>query len=107
MTDEQLIAELLRRFHAPAVTGARTEPPPAPVAGLTPTEARAIAVDAVRLYAETHPRPPHVTQTQAAEMLGLSRATVHRLVHAGGLRLNRAGLIPIGEVDRLLATDRG
>lgn len=25
-----------------------------------------IAVQAVKLYAETHPRPPHVTQRQAA-----------------------------------------
>ncbi|TXG77748.1 MAG: DNA-binding protein [Rhodocyclaceae bacterium] len=73
---------------------------------MTPADAKAIAVDAVRFYAETHPRPPHVTQTQAAEVLGLSRATVSRLVHAGELRLNTAGMVPIGEVDRLLATDR-
>ena len=35
-----------------------------------------IALAAVRLYAETHPRPTQVTQTQAAQMLGLSRITV-------------------------------
>ena len=28
-----------------------------------------IAIAAMRLYAETHPRPPHVTQSQAAEIL--------------------------------------
>lgn len=27
-----------------------------------------IAIKAVQLYAETHPRPSHVTQTQAAEI---------------------------------------
>lgn len=62
-----------------------------------------IAIAAMRLYAETHPRPPHVTQSQAAEMLGLSAPTVRRLVRSGMLRLNRAGLIPIGEIDRAVA----
>ena len=59
-----------------------------------------IAIAAMRLYAETHPRPPHVTQAQAAEMLGLSAPTVRRLVRSGVLRLNRAGMIPIGDLDR-------
>lgn len=67
------------------------------------TEALEIAVHAVRLYAETHPRPPHVTQKQAAEMLGLSAPTVNRMVRAGLLKLNHAGLIPIGQIDELLA----
>lgn len=66
------------------------------------SEALEIAVAAVQRYAETHPRPAHVTQVQAAEMLGLSRATVNRLVKAGALRLNTAGMIPITEVDHLL-----
>lgn len=61
-----------------------------------------IAEAAVRRYAETKPRPAHVTQSQAAEMLGLSRATVCRMVRAGTLRLNRCGLIPIGEIDRVV-----
>lgn len=61
-----------------------------------------IAEAAVRRYAETKPRPAHVTQSQAAEMLGLSRATVCRMVRAGTLRLNRCGLIPIGEIDRVI-----
>ena len=69
------------------------------------TEHIEIAVQAVRLYAETHPRPPHVTQKQASEMLRLSAPTVGRLVRAGKLRLNAAGLIPIGQVDALLTSE--
>lgn len=61
-----------------------------------------IAAAAVRLYAESHPRPPHVTQAQAAEMLGLSRPTVGKMVRAGVLRLNSCGLIPIMQVDAAL-----
>lgn len=57
---------------------------------------------AVQLYAETHPRPIHVTQKQAAEMLGLSAPTVGRLVKCGQLRLNGAGLIPVSQIDALL-----
>ena len=38
------------------------------------TEQLAIALEAVQRYAEMHPRPTHVTQLQAAEMLGLSQA---------------------------------
>ena len=64
------------------------------------TEQLAIALEAVQRYAEMHPRPTHVTQLQAAEMLGLSRATVSRLVKAGALRLNKCGMIPIEEIDR-------
>lgn len=65
------------------------------------TDALAIAVEAVRLYAETHPRPLHVTQVQAAEMLDVSEATVSRMIKAGTLRLNGVGRIPISEVDRV------
>lgn len=61
-----------------------------------------IAVQAVRLYAETHPRPPHVTQRQAAQMLDLSPPTIGRMVKSGQLRLNGAGLIPVGQVDAVL-----
>lgn len=62
-----------------------------------------IATKAVRLYAESHPRPPHVTQAQACEMLRLSSPTVRRLIRSGALRLNAAGMIPVSEVDRLIA----
>lgn len=72
--------------------------------GTKMTDTLEIAVTAVRLYAESHPRPIHVTQKQAAEMLGLSAPTVGRMVKSGQLRLNGAGLIPIGQVDALLAT---
>lgn len=61
-----------------------------------------IATRAVMLYAETHPRPPHVTQKQAAEMLGLSAPTVGKLVRTGRLKLNGAGLIPISQIDALI-----
>jgi excisionase family DNA binding protein len=39
---------------------------------------------------------------QAAEMLGISRHTVSKMVHTGKLRLNGCGLIPISQVDALL-----
>lgn len=61
-----------------------------------------IAVQAVRIYAESRPRPSQVTQSQAAEMLGLSRPTVGKMVRSGKIRLNACGMVPIGEVDRLL-----
>lgn len=67
------------------------------------TETLEIAIKAVQLYAESHPRPSHVTQTQAAEMLGISRWTVRRMIEAGTLKLNRCGLIPVSQIDRVLA----
>ena len=62
-----------------------------------------IAIKAVELYAASHPRPPHVTQAQAALMLGLSVTTVRKMVRAGTIKLNRCGLVPIGEIDKALA----
>lgn len=47
------------------------------------TETVEIAVKAVQIYAETHPRPSQVTQDQAAEMVGVSPATISRMVKAG------------------------
>jgi len=61
-----------------------------------------IALKAVRLYAESHPRPVHVNQQQAAEMLGVSRHTVGRMLKAGTLRFNKFGLIPIREIDEAI-----
>lgn len=58
-----------------------------------------IALTAIKLYAETHPRPTQVNQIQAAEMLGLSRLTVSKLLRQGTLSLNDCGLIPIELVD--------
>lgn len=64
-----------------------------------------VAMRAVELYDQRHPRPRHVTIGQAAEMLELSRPTVRKLMQAGKLRLNSCGLIPIEQVDRLLLAD--
>jgi plasmid maintenance system antidote protein VapI len=61
------------------------------------------AIKAVQIYAESHPRPLHVTQKQAAEMLDRSEPTIRTMVRSGKLRLNDAGMIPISEVDRVLA----
>ena len=62
-----------------------------------------VAKVAIRLYAETHPRPPAVTQSQAAAMLGVSRSTMTRLVRAGQFALNKCGLIPIGQIDEAIS----
>lgn len=69
------------------------------------SSALSIATIAIMRYAETHPRPPHVTQVQAAAMLGVSAQTVCKLVRHGTFRLNALGMIPIGQIDAaLLAT---
>ena len=65
-------------------------------------DALSIAAKAVQMYAETHPRPPHVSQVQAAAMLDVSKATVSRLVKAGSLTLNSVGLIQVGQIDRII-----
>lgn len=62
-----------------------------------------IAERAVRLYAESHPRPTQVTQVQAAQMLRISSRTVRNYIVAGKLKLNRCGLVPIEAVDALRA----
>lgn len=62
----------------------------------------AAAIKAVKLYAESHPRPTHVTQKQAAEMMDVSEATVSRMVARGAFRLNKLGRIPITQVDSVL-----
>lgn len=62
-----------------------------------------IALKAVQLYAEMHPRPPHVTQTQAADMIGMSRETIRKMIRQGRISTNEAGMIPISEIDRVLA----
>lgn len=67
------------------------------------SEALHIATKAVQLYAETHPRPSHVTQRQAAEMLDVSPSTVCKLVKTGTLKLNKVGLIPTWMVDEAAA----
>ncbi|MFD1558669.1 helix-turn-helix domain-containing protein [Paraburkholderia silviterrae] len=61
-----------------------------------------IAILAVRLYAERHPRPPQVSMSQAAEMLGISRQTVAKMVRFGQIKLNKYGRISIEQVDAVL-----
>ncbi len=61
------------------------------------------ALRANEIFAARHPRPTQVNMTQAAEMLGLSRPTVRNLLKLGKLKLNGCGLIPIEQVDALLA----
>lgn len=73
--------------------------------GVAAPNAELIAVRAVQLYAESHPRPSQVTQEQAAEMLGISRATVSRMVKFGTLKLNKVGRIPISQIDKALSAD--
>jgi predicted transcriptional regulator len=77
----------------------------------TPDEVeRAITSAATRAAEEVirrlpaRPRPLHVNQRQAAEMLGVSQPTVGKFIKAGVLKLNRCGLIPIEEIDRALET---
>jgi hypothetical protein len=63
-----------------------------------------LALTAVKTYAELHPRPVHVTQKQAAQMLHLSVGTIRKMIATGGLKLNKFGLIPIGQIDMALAS---
>lgn len=62
-----------------------------------------IAARAVELYALKHPRPTHVSQVQAAEMLGVSTRTVRNYIGAGKLRLNSCGQIPTEAIDAIRA----
>ena len=71
--------------------------------GLSQAEALELAVKAVEIYAGRHPRPPHVTITQAAAMIGRNRTTVSAMLARYRIRLNACGQIPIEAVDRLLA----
>jgi hypothetical protein len=69
--------------------------------GLTEEQIARVAARAVRLYAETHPRPTQVTQMQAAEILGVAPRTVRRYIRAGKLKLNGGGYLPIEAVDAI------
>lgn len=69
---------------------------------ITEADALRIASLAVQRYAETHPRPSSVTQKEAARMIGVSGATLSRLVRAGKIKLNDVAGVPISEVDRVL-----
>lgn len=52
----------------------------------------------IQLFRAACPMPTQVTQTQAAEMLGLSRSSVSKLVKSGILKLNKCGMIPTEQV---------
>jgi predicted site-specific integrase-resolvase len=56
---------------------------------------------AVRLYAETHPRPTQVTQQQAAEMLCVSPRTVRRYIRSGLMKLNGNGKLFVSDIDAI------
>ena len=64
-----------------------------------------IALKAVEIFAARHPRPSHVTQRQAAEMLGRSEPTIRKMIARGDFRLNACGLIPIEQVDAALTAN--
>ncbi|MDF0500845.1 helix-turn-helix domain-containing protein [Burkholderia cenocepacia] len=91
--------ELMRKVDAIRHTGARS------LRGTPLTdEQMLLLIDRAIAEFERQPkRPPHLTQAQAADMLGLSRATVGKLVRSGELRLNGVGRIPIGQIDMFLA----
>ena len=62
-----------------------------------------IAVKAVQIYAEMRPRPSHATQDQAAEMAGVSRGTISKMIMSGRVKLNEFARIPLSEIDRASA----
>ena len=73
------------------------------LAGMLESVARQAVAEAIRkLPKSDQPRPLHVTQKQAAEILGLSPTTVGKLVNLGKLKLNGCGMIPMSEVDRII-----
>lgn len=59
----------------------------------------AIAKALRRLPSQGQPRPFHVTQKQAAEMLSMSPQKVGQMVKFGTFKLNSCGLIPISQID--------
>jgi excisionase family DNA binding protein len=75
---------------------------------LSKEEVRALVETAANAVAERllsaldNPRPRTVTQSEAAEMLGVSRPTIHRMIRAGTVRLNKMGKLRIEDVDALV-----
>ncbi len=69
------------------------------------TAKKAVGEALARLPRAESPRPLHVTQGQAAEILRISRATVNKMVKSGNLTLNACGLIPISQIDKALGND--
>ncbi|PRY07043.1 helix-turn-helix domain-containing protein [Paraburkholderia sp. BL25I1N1] len=75
-------------------------------AHLTEEQMLVLMQRAMDVYERQPPRPVHVTITQAAAILGLSRHTVSKKLKAGEFRLNRCGRIPIEQIDMALARSR-
>ena len=63
---------------------------------------QAVSEALLKMQKRDQPRPLHVTQKQAAEILGLSPTTVGKLVNSGKLKLNGCGMIPMSEIDRII-----
>lgn len=66
------------------------------------TETLATALQAVEIFAARHPRPSHVSQKQAAEMLDKSVPTIRKMIASGKLKLNACGMIPVEMIDAAL-----
>ena len=61
-----------------------------------------LAIKAVQIYAESHPRPSQVNKVQAAQMLDIHYHTVTAMVKSGIIKLNKFGMIPMSEIDNAL-----
>ena len=62
----------------------------------------AMAARGAQQYAERHPRPSTINAVQAAEMLGIHAVTVRKMIRDGRIALNKLGMIPIAEIDRVI-----
>lgn len=63
---------------------------------ISEADALKIAEAAVERYAARHPRPTHVTISQAAKILRIGRGTAAKLL---GSQRNACGMVPIEAVD--------
>lgn len=59
-----------------------------------------------RLMPANKLRPPHVTQAQAAEMVGCSAPTIKKMTAAGTFSLNSFGMIPIEQIDAAISAGK-
>ena len=66
------------------------------------TARKAVGEAIARMPRAESPRPLHVTQGQAAEILRISRATISKMIKSGNLTLNACGIIPISQIDKVL-----
>lgn len=75
-------------------------------APLTDEQMLVLAQRALDLFESEPRRPVHVTIKQAAELLGLSRYIVSKMLKTGELRYNRCGRIPIEQIDMVRARSK-